>query len=165
MEIIWKAAQTRLEKEKDKHQEEIIAIQESYKERVNTKLNETQIENELLKAQLNELQSKLAESTLIDVKISSSKSDDGWCINGKLILAFWHSTTAFDLQQKKFRHRRNQSNSRYKRENKWNIKPEDPGKCFENIFLYSNSNRLFDRNDSIDWQAWVGARRGNETDF
>ena len=77
-----------MEKEKDKHQEEIIAIQESYKERVNTKLNETQIENELLKAQLNELQSKLAESTLIDVKISSSKSDDGWCINGKLILAF-----------------------------------------------------------------------------
>ena len=77
-----------MEKEKDKHQEEIIAIQESYKERVNTKLNETQIENELLKAQLNELQSKLAESTLIDVKISSSKSDDGWCINGKFILAF-----------------------------------------------------------------------------
>ncbi len=77
-----------MEKEKDKHQEEIIAIQQSYKDRVNTKLNETQIENESLKTRLNELQSKLAESTLFDVKISSSKSDDGWCINGKLLQGF-----------------------------------------------------------------------------
>ncbi len=80
-----------MESEKDQHQEEIIAIQCSYKDRVNHKLDESEKENEALRNELNELRSKLANElpqlknseSNIDLKISSNKSDDGWCINGK----------------------------------------------------------------------------------
>ena len=55
----------------DKYQEEMIAIQNSYSERIKSQMNEI----ESLKNQLN------SKETLS--KISSNKSDDGWCLNGK----------------------------------------------------------------------------------
>lgn len=78
--------QNRLEVDKDKHQQEIIAIQESYKDRTSTQLNEYMIENASLKDQLKDLELKLdrqplPESSLDAIKISSNKSDDGWCLN------------------------------------------------------------------------------------
>lgn len=74
--------QRRLETEKDRAQEEVIAIQQSYKD----KLREQSDENQAIRQQLVELQAKLeaqaAAAESIDIKISSSKSDDGWQING-----------------------------------------------------------------------------------
>lgn len=73
----------RLQTDKDKHQEEIIGIQESYKEKLNSQLNDNQMEMELLRGRIAELENKLIESETVAVnKISSNKSDDGWCLNG-----------------------------------------------------------------------------------
>ena len=77
--------------EKDKHQEEIIAVEQSYKERSSQQINDWSAENAALKALLVELQSRVdlnkggmmsPEPESIEVQISSSKSDDGWQING-----------------------------------------------------------------------------------
>jgi len=50
---------------------------------VNNQLNETLNENVLLKEKLQELEFT-NESQVEPLKISSNKSDDGWCINGKI---------------------------------------------------------------------------------
>jgi hypothetical protein len=55
----------------EKYQKEIITIQNSYSERLKSQMNEI----ESLKNQLN--------SRDTSTKISSNKSDDGWCLNGK----------------------------------------------------------------------------------
>lgn len=68
--------QRRLEAEKDRGQEAVVAIQQSYKD----KARELSEENAALKQQLAQLQAAHADN--IDIKISSSKSDDGWQING-----------------------------------------------------------------------------------
>lgn len=75
--------QRRLEAEKDRGQEAVIAIQQSYKDRQ----REQSDENQAIRQQLVELQAKLAAQAAaaesIDIKISSSRSDDGWQINGE----------------------------------------------------------------------------------
>jgi phage shock protein A len=81
----------RLEQDKDKHQHEIVAIQENYKQKL-TLTNAYEEEIDLLKKKIQQLEADLEkfksekkeeETTTSSAAIpSSSKSDDGWCLNG-----------------------------------------------------------------------------------
>ena len=87
----------RLNTDKDRHQEEIIAIQNNYASKVDKQLKEKQNEVEISRIKLEEIQAKLDEkqkeldeiksnnSEPTASKISSNKSDDGWCLNGNYI--------------------------------------------------------------------------------
>lgn len=79
--------ETRLEAEKDQHQNDIINIQETYTQRTNVQLNEILNENNELKEELSFVKSKLSTQYTEEqspVKVESNKSDDGWCLNGKI---------------------------------------------------------------------------------
>ncbi len=89
----------RLSTDKDKHQEEIIAIQNNYASKVDKQLKEKQNEIEISRIKLEEIQAKLDEkqkeldefkSNISNEptisKISSNKSDDGWCLNGNSVI-------------------------------------------------------------------------------
>jgi hypothetical protein len=74
-----------MQNEKDKHQEEIISIQNNYNEKLRTQM----IELESLKINLEEKQSAL-DDTIQKLNLSknmltasSNKSEDGWYINGE----------------------------------------------------------------------------------
>lgn len=78
----------RLETDKDNHQQEIIGIQNSYANKTEKQLKEKQNEIEISRIKLEELQAKFDEKQKefddlkTSNKISSNKSDDGWCLNG-----------------------------------------------------------------------------------
>jgi hypothetical protein len=96
-----KTLKNRLSAEKDRHQDEIVAIQDSYANKTDKQLSEKQSEIEIVRIKLEELQTNFDEKLkeleeLKDSKknisgnleeatrqISSGKSDDGWCLNGK----------------------------------------------------------------------------------
>ena len=74
----------------DKHQEELIAIQTNYNERIRSLTNEI----EQLKNNNKETASKA----------SSNKSDDGWFLNGiklNLIIKIIHYFVSFQLKETK----------------------------------------------------------------
>lgn len=68
--------------EKDKHQEEIIGIQNNYKDKVNFQLKENQIEIETLKSSLEHLNAELDKAKFSNQQTSSK--EDAWSLNGKL---------------------------------------------------------------------------------
>lgn len=84
-----------MESNKDKHQAEIVGIQQQYQSKLKQQANEYEEEIAELKSKLEQVEADLQQqqaqnsekqaetaSSLTDVASSSNKSEDGWCLNG-----------------------------------------------------------------------------------
>jgi predicted nucleic acid-binding Zn-ribbon protein len=91
--VSLKTLKNRLEQDKDKHQAEIVAIQESYKDKLKQQTSEYEEEINALKSKLSQLEAELDQVKVekenyklmsSSTVTTSNKSDDGWCLNGDI---------------------------------------------------------------------------------